>query len=302
MYRLGTEAETIALLAAFHRLDRCHGEMHLLPVANSRDVHRLAAIVLQVVDDVEERAHGRAIDGNDLVPQLQPGLDGGHIGLKLGHGDRLVGHPADGAVLFRAIGLWLNLLLENLVAALDGDVDRLLGADHHLQHDVFPGRVLLAIDAHDAVALLDTGLGRWRIVQYPSDHCRLVEKHRMLVVHHEHAGEERDGQDDVHGRTGDGDHEALPARMRHEFVGRAAARFQRVLARHLDVTAQRQGADAVVGFAAAKAGQPLAEADGEDIDANAKPFGGGKVAELVHQDHDAEHHGHRNHRNDGKIP
>ena len=136
---------------------------------------------------------------------------------------------------------------------------------------------------------------------HPSNDRRLLEENRVFVVHHEHDGKESDSQENVHRRPGDGNHEALPARMRHEFVGRAAARFQRVLARHLDVAAERQGADAVVGVAAAKTSQTFTEADGENIDPNAKPFGGGKVAELVHQDHDAEHDGHRNHRNQKRF-
>ena len=98
------------------------------------------------------------------------------------------------------------------------------------------------------------------------------------------------GQQDVHRRPGKRDDEALPARMRHELVGRAAVRFQRVLARHLDVAAQRQGADTVIGVAFAEADQALAETDGEDIDPDTEQLGGGIVAELVDQDHDPEHH------------
>ncbi len=44
----------------------------------------------------------------------------------------------------------------------------------------------------------------------------------------------------------------------------------------------------VVGVAAAEAEEAFAEADGEDLDADAAELGDGEVAELVDQDHDAK--------------
>src|SRR5207248_5311481 len=118
----------------------------------------------------------------------------------------------------------------------------------------------------------------------------LINVGRMNVLHHEDAREQRDRQDDVHRRPGDGDHEALPARMRHEFGGIAGTVVERIFAAHLDVAAKRQHVDAVVGFAAAESPQPLAETDGELLHAHAEEFGGSKVAKFVDQHHDAEHH------------
>ena len=66
------------------------------------------------------------------------------------------------------------------------------------------------------------------------------------------------------------------------------------LARHLHVAAQRQQAQPVIGVTPAKAEQTLAEADGEDLHAHAAQLGDGKMAELVHQYHDAEHNQHGN--------
>ncbi len=171
-----------------------------------------------------------------------------------------------------------------------------LALNGRFQQHVFPGRILRAIDASDAVTGFDARLGGRRVLQHPADDGGLVEINRMLVMHHVNAGKQSDGQQNVHRRAGDGDDEALPARMRHEFVRRSAARLQRILARHLHVAAERQRADAVVGIAAAEADQALAEADGEDVNPDATQFGGGIVAKLVHQNHDAEHHGHRNYR------
>ncbi len=80
--------------------------------------------------------------------------------------------------------------------------------------------------------------------------------------------------------------------MRNELVRGAAVRLQRVFARHLDVAAQGQGADAVVGITFAKAHQALAKSDGKDVNPDAKQLGCGIMAELVDQDHDPKHDRH----------
>ena len=43
--------------------------------------------------------------------------------------------------------------------------------------DVFPSGILLAVDSREAIALLDTGLGRRRVLHHPAD-SGLVEEHR----------------------------------------------------------------------------------------------------------------------------
>ncbi len=93
-------------------------------VAQRGDIHRLVAALLQIVDDREERAHGDSVDGDNLVAKLNSGFGGGHVGFELGDGDGLVLHPSDGAVLvgIAARRLRIDLLFENLVAALNGDV------------------------------------------------------------------------------------------------------------------------------------------------------------------------------------
>src|ERR1019366_7738447 len=62
--------------------------------------------------------------------------------------------------------------------------------------------------------------------------------------------------------------------------------------RHFHVSAQRQCADAIVRSTTAEARKALAEPDGKYINAYTKPFSSSVMAELVHQDHDAEHHYH----------
>ena len=111
----------------------------------------------------------------------------------------------------------------------------------------------------------------------------------MFEVHHIHAGQKPNRKQDVHSRAGGSNYKALPARMRCELVGGAGVRLERIFAGHLDVSTQRQRANAVVGVTAAEARQPLSEPDGEDVDSDPEQFGGGIVPKLVHQDHDPEH-------------
>ena len=62
----------------------------------------------------------------------------------------------------------------------------------------------------------------------------------------------------------------MPARMRHEFAGIAAALIHRVFAAHFYVPAQRNGGDAVVCVASSETKQARAEADREHFDPNSE--------------------------------
>src|SRR3974390_2876892 len=75
-----------------------------------------------------------------------------------------------------------------------------------------------------------------------------------------------------------------------KFVWRTGMRFKRVFARHLDVAAQGQGTDAVIGIAFAEAQHTLTKAERKDVYPNTTEFGGGVVAELVDQDQDSQEH------------
>ncbi len=116
-----------------------------------------------------------------------------------------------------------------------------------------------------------------------------------LVVQHGDAGHEAEGEDEVGDGAGEGDEDALPARVGVEVagVGGATSRGRALcreahLAGHLDVAAEGDGGELIVGVAAAEAEETLAEADGEDLDADAAELGDGEVAELVDENHDAE--------------
>ncbi len=112
-----------------------------------------------------------------------------------------------------------------------------------------------------------------------------------LVVEHGDAGHEAEGEDEVGDGAGEGDEDALPAGVRVELAGVAGGGFAGIVAGHLDVSAEGKGGDAVVGVAALEAEEAFAEADGEDLDADAAELGDGEVAELMDEDHDAEDDG-----------
>ena len=117
-----------------------------------------------------------------------------------------------------------------------------------------------------------------------------------LVVEHVDAGHEAEGEDEVGDGAGEGDEDALPAGMGVEVAGVVVGVWLRrgsweYLAGHLDVAAEGEDGDAVVGVAALEAEEALAEADGEDLDADAAELGDGEVAEFVDQNHDAKDDG-----------
>ena len=76
--------------------------------------------------------------------------------------------------------------------------------------------------------------------------------------------------------------------MIHELARIVGALVHGILAAHLDVAAERDGVDAVVGLASAEADQPLAESNGELLHSHAQQLGHGIVAKLVDQDHEAQ--------------
>ena len=107
-------------------------------------------------------------------------------------------------------------------------------------------------------------------------------------MHHIDNRQQADSEQDVHGRPCDRNDEAMPARMRQEFPGIAAARIHRVLAAHLYITTQRQRVDAIFSLALAKPDQLLAETNGELFHPDAKQFSHGVVSKFVDQDHESE--------------
>ena len=175
------------------------------------------------------------------VADLHPGLIRGHAGFDRGQSDvRLLGFPADGAILMDAHGLGSELLVDDFSTAFDGDTQRLIRAERFLDIDLFPRGVGDAVDADDLIANLDAGFRSRSVGVDPAYEGGAIQSDGIFVVHHVNAGEQGNGEEDVHGGAGESDDEALPARMREKFAGIAGALIHGIFAGHFDVAAERQ--------------------------------------------------------------
>src|ERR1700753_3666547 len=106
-------------------------------------------------------------------------------------------------------------------------------------------------------------------------------------MHHVQASHQQKGENEISKWSGQTDQNALPTRVRREISRVEVAAWQKLggslahqrhtiryalaspLTRHLDVAADGQQADAVVGVAALESDETLTKADGEDFDPNA---------------------------------
>src|ERR1035438_783874 len=270
-----------------------HSEGHLLAVAQHFQVQRLILGAVQHLDQRAQMGDILPIRGQDLVSDLEPGLTRRHIRFDQSQTPAgLLCYPTDIAVLVRPDGLWNQSRLNDFAVPLDTEVERLVGAQRVLDMHLLPIGILDLLNLDDLIAALDASFFGGSVGIDPAYNGRLVQIGGILVVHHINAGEQHNGEHDIHRRTGQGYDEALPAGVREKLSRIAGAVIHRVFARHLYVTAERDGADAVVGVAAGEAQQTLAKADGKDFHAHAKIFGGGIMSELMNQNHESEHNAH----------
>ncbi len=243
-----------------------------------------------------------AVDAEDLVTGLKAGVGGGHVGLERVDLDGSVLHLRDDAELLEGevVGAALVRDKELGVGALavvdEGERDGLVEIEDGAVGDVVPCGVLDGVVMDDEVAGADAGFGgRGLCVDVVGD-GGAVKELLHLVVEHVDAGHEAEGEEEVGDGAGEGDEDALPAGMVVEVAGVVdggrcfawGVGGEAHLAGHLDVAAEGDGGDLVLGVAATEAEETFAEADGEDLDADAAELGDGEVAELVDQNHDAK--------------
>src|SRR5882724_10167359 len=88
------------------------------------------------------------------------------------------------------------------------------------------------------------------------------------MVNHRHRCRYGQGSQDVHCRTGDRDAETLPLRLGHKLIGRACPLFIEVLACHLDVAAQGNETDPIIGITLFDSPEALAKSNAEYVDSN----------------------------------
>ena len=105
---------------------------------------------------------------------------------------------------------------------------------------MLPCGILHTVDAGNAVADLESSFRGRSVFEHPSNNGRLIVHGGIFVMHHVDRGEENDGQQDIHGRPGDGDEEAVPAGMIHELARIVGTLVHGIFAAHLDVAAERE--------------------------------------------------------------
>jgi transketolase len=85
------------------------------------------------------------------------------------------------------------------------------------------------------------------------------------------------------------DEKPLPPRLGHELVGVARHLVAGILSRHLDVSAQGEGAQPVVGLTVTHPEQARTESDRERLDPDLEELGHEEMAGFVDDDDDAQH-------------
>ena len=100
--------------------------------------------------------------------------------------------------------------------------------------------------------------------------------------------EQGDGEDDVHGRAGRGDDEALPAGLGQERPRVVQVAVFGLLAGHFDVAAEQDEREAEVRFALAETEQARSEAETERFHLYIEKARCPVVAQFVDQDHDPD--------------
>src|SRR5262249_5767511 len=137
------------------------------------------------------------------------------------------------------------------------------------QPGLFSGRTRRDFADHDLLRVIDVGL------KADQDRSRRDQKR----------------SNDVEGGTSDGHQEALPFRLREEFVNRAFAlplHQLHILAAEFNVTSEWNRAETVIGIAESKTEQARSEADRKSFDRDSQQLSDDEVTEFVDHDHRAQ--------------
>ena len=110
----------------------------------------------------------------------------------------------------------------------------------------------------------------------------------LLILHHEQAGEQADGQGHIHERPGKGDDQPLPARFAEQAARIAGVFIAELLARHFDVAAEQNQGEPVIRVATAKAEEARAEPKTKGFYLDIEIAGCPKMTQFVDHDHDPD--------------
>src|SRR5215204_4322032 len=288
---LEEEAERLAAVHA--PLGR--GQLDAVARALDRDAD-LTRVLADVLAYLRRVARGLAVEREEAVARLQARLRRGRAFERLIDDDRLhaeVGLEAEVADLVPVLlhDLRVDGERQALAVAVDDHGQRLRALDRRGDVHPAPRRLVLSVEGDDAVAGLEAGrLRRAALLDLTDDRRQRRHAHR-------HRGHEwnRQRRQHVHHRPGHADQKLMPARAEVEaLLGRnlfGAALFDagvRVVAAELDVAAQWDEREAIVGRPPLAPPEALAEADRKGLDADAEHLRDDEVAELVQDDRGAE--------------
>ena len=195
----------------------------------------------------------------------------------------------DGRVLVRRHGGGNGGELHHTVAALHDELDGLAGLLADERRELVPLLQSVPVGGEDLVAHLEAGqLGRALAALDLGDLTDLQGGlgHADRDPHHE---QQEKGENEVHGRTGDGHREAARERLLPVGAGLVGGVDLLEVAHpeDADVPADRDGLDPVLGLAAFDGPEAGPEAEEVLADLHPRPLGGDEVAELV-QHHDGD--------------
>src|ERR1035437_9348684 len=250
------------------------------------DLDGLAAAVLRNLLELDLRVNRLAVDRHQQIALLEPCLVGRHAGFDTAQLDLAALVPAGEAHAGTLPHGRRHGSLEVLAVALDGEVHGAVGAGDFLEANVFPGRVLLVVEPDDAVVVLNAGLGGWRIDHHVTDNGLHVLVGHFLELEHVEAGEQRHGQHHIHQGPGESDDQSLPAGLGKEAARVVGVFVRGLFAGHLDVAAQQDQREAVIGIAAAESKQAGTKPEAEGFHLHIEIAGGPEVAQFVDHDHD----------------
>ena len=280
---VGRHSDHPALLVL--RVDRLDGGVHGLPVPQEFELHRLAAAGPYGLVERQEGSNRLTIDPEQQIAAPQPCLLGGHARHRLGdlnlrlHGPPYIAHTGALGQSRRHGGL------DPLAAPLQYQPEWPANARKLRDAEVLPGRIRLVVELDDPIPLDQAGLGGGR-VRHDVPHGRAqVRRHRLRILVHEQAGQQRDGQHSVHEGTREGNRQPLPAGLGQERPGIAGALVTGLLANHLHVTAERNRRDSEVGLAPAHSPQTWPKAKTEGLDPYVKEARHTIMAQFVNEDH-----------------
>src|ERR1700752_1348387 len=143
--------------------------------------------------------------------------------------------------------------------------------------DVFPSRILCAVEGNDSITRFESGLFRSAALFHEVNH-RL--RRRRDAVHQSAGKRNRERGNNVHHRPGERDHNALPTRPEvvhlsgwNIWCTRALEWSIGLVAAELYIAAERDRRDAVISVAPLLAEQARPEADREGLHSNTKELG-----------------------------